>query len=137
APGDEVVPVESSWLVVRPTAYTPIFGQDERDLVAGFAIQLRLALDRAALFVANQEAHRHLERLRDDERAMVAGLVHDLRGASNTLGSYVGLLRSSQTDEEREQILTGIEGGSGHLERLVGALLDVARLDAGERTMAP
>ncbi len=130
APGDEIVTLGSVVLVVRPTPYTPLFGQEERDLVTGFAGQLRLALDRTRLFSSGEHARRELERARDEEQAMIMSLAHDLRGSSNALGGYTMLLRSSTDDGEREEIMTGIEASSKHLEALVGSLLELGRIGA-------
>jgi signal transduction histidine kinase len=130
APGDEIVGLDSVSIVIRPTPYTPLFGQDERDLVNGFAGQLRLALDRALLFSAEERGRHELQRARDEEQAMIMGLAHDLRGSSSILGGYTTLLRSSRDDAEREELMTGIEASSGHLEALVGSLLDLGRVGA-------
>src|SRR5665811_2392506 len=48
--------VNNSWLVVCRTPYTPFFGAEERDLIASLSLQLRLALERAEMFTAHQEA---------------------------------------------------------------------------------
>ncbi len=130
APGDEVVTLGSVVMVVRPSPYAPLFGQEERDLVNGFAGQLRLALDRTRLFASGEHTRRELERARDEEQAMIMGLAHDLRGSSNTLGGYTMLLRSSTDDGEREEIMTGIEASSKHLEALVGSLVELGRIGA-------
>jgi signal transduction histidine kinase len=127
---DEVVELESAAMIVRPTSYTPLFGQDERDLVSGFAGQLRLALDRVQLHELGERTARELQRARDEEQAMIMGLAHDLRGSSNTLGGFTMLLRSSRDDAEREEILSGIEASSSHLEALVGSLLELGRVGA-------
>lgn len=130
APGDEVVEIGSVSMMICPTAYTPLFGQDERDLVSAFAGQLRLALDRVELFSAEERARLELQRARDEEQGMIMGLAHDLRGSSNTLGGYTSLLRTSKDDAEREEIMHGIEASSSHLEELVASLLELGRVGA-------
>jgi signal transduction histidine kinase len=137
APGDEIVGLDSVSMVIRPTSYTPLFGQDERDLVNGFAGQLRLALDRAQLFSAEERGRHELQRARDEEQAMIMGLAHDLRGSSSTLGGYTNLLRASRDEAEREEIMTGIEASSSHLEALVGSLLDLGRVGANRPRAEP
>jgi signal transduction histidine kinase len=137
APGTEVVDVDGASMVIRPTPYTPLFGRDERDLVAGLAVELRLALHRGQLFSAQGRARDELQRARDEEQAMIMGLAHDLRGSSSTLGGYTSLLRTSGDEQEQEEILGGIEASAAHLEELVGSLLELGRIGLARPRVDP
>lgn len=128
APGDEVVAVDRSFLVVRSTSYTPVFGQDERDILAGFAMQLRLAFERAELFEDNVRGRRELERANRDLHEVMVGLAHDLRNPCVAIDGYGSLLLGADTDEERAELLAGITTSTTYLNQLVDSLMELSRV---------
>jgi signal transduction histidine kinase len=115
-------------LLLRTTPYTPLFGEDERDLVEGFRVQLRLALERAALFAANLETTDELRRRAAEQQAMITGLAHDLRNPAITIGGFADLLRDADDREERSLMLDNVEHATVYLNQLVDALVELARV---------
>lgn len=136
-PREQWVPVSSAWLVVKATPYTPLFGRDERDLLAGFALQLRLALERAQLFDSNEQARRALEQARDETQAMMVGLAHDLRTPLLGISGYTSLLRDTEDSGERDQMLDRIDANSDHLGQLVDSLVELSRIGRTQTEREP
>ena len=84
------------------------------------------------------EQYRALERAEAERRETVAGISHDLRTPLTTLQGYIetALMRRGQlTDEEERRCLETALRHSRRLERLVGDLFELSRLDAGEREL--
>lgn len=128
---DHWVSVDGSWLVVAATPYTPVFGRDEQDLITGYALQLRLALERAELFDRNLASRRRLEDQQTEIQEMLAGLAHDLRGPLGAVGGLADLLRTSEDAPERQELVERIENNVGYLNRLVDAVVELARAGVG------
>lgn len=124
---DHWVALNSSWLVVTETPYTPLFGADERDIIAGHALQLRLALERAELFTANEAARQALEREQQATQAMLTGLAHDLRSPLAAVGGFTHHLRDDLDPAERDGMLNRIHANLDHLFRLIDAVVELAR----------
>lgn len=127
APRDHWVAVDGAWLVVAATPYTPVFGRDERDLITGYALQLRLALERAELFDRNLASRRRLEEQQTGIQEMLAGLAHDLRGPLGAVEGLADLIRSSEEPADRDDLVDRIENNVGYLGRLVDAVVELAR----------
>jgi signal transduction histidine kinase len=123
-----VTPVDTARLVVRTTAYTPVFGRDEQELLEAFVLQLRIALERAQLFDAERRASRRAERARDELEATLLGLSHDLRSPAVAIGAYAALLRDVVDDAQRTEMLEQLERSADDLTSLVDSLLELARL---------
>ena len=69
-----------------------------------------------------------------NEFAFVAGVAHDLRNPIGTLkiaSAQLASMQSTLTPEERTRLLAMLERQAGHLDRMVGDLLDRARIEAG------
>jgi two-component system sensor histidine kinase KdpD len=108
-------------------------GSDEDRLVAALLDQGALALERAELAAATveNEALRRSDRLRS---ALLNSISHDLRtplstvlGAATTLIDYGKSLKT----EVREDLLVSIREEAERLNRYVGDLLDITRLEGG------
>jgi two-component system sensor histidine kinase KdpD len=125
--------------VLRVAEHSPGGGlrQDEMQLLETLAAQTRLALDRARIIA--QEAH--TQALRESDRlksALIASVTHDLRtplavikGATSTL-----LADDIAWDAATQHRLTqSIDTQVDHLNRVVGNLLDMSRVEAG--TLSP
>ena len=109
------------------------FTPDERRLLDALMDQTALAVERSQLVERVDEAQVHIEA--DKLRvAMLTSLSHDLRtplasilGSATTLLSNRNLYDAKQTDE----LLATIRDEAERLDRFVGNLLDMSRLEAG------
>jgi signal transduction histidine kinase len=122
------VPVDRSTLLVRRNPYAPVFGQDERELVTGLSLQVRLALERAALFERNLAAQAETERAQAELEALVYGLSHDLRSPAVAISGFASLLLEVDDPETREEMVQRIQASADYLNGLVDALLDLSRV---------
>jgi two-component system sensor histidine kinase KdpD len=109
------------------------FDQPHRNLLFAFANQIAVALERAVLWKTTEEANIRAdrERLRS---ALLSSVSHDLRtplssitGAASSLIESVDVMSSDTVKE----LLHSIYDEADRLNRLVGNLLDMTRLQAG------
>jgi two-component system sensor histidine kinase KdpD len=106
---------------------------DERRLVTSFAAQASLVITRAQ---TEHERHR-LSVLEESDRlksALLSAVSHDLRTPLASIrASATSLLLAdvAWTAEEGQELLQTIDHEAGRLNRLVGNLLDVSRIEAG------
>ena len=61
----------------------------------------------------------------------MADLSHQLKTPAASIGLTLSLLKKKAWDEETKQDIIRMEGQVGHLQRLVGSMLTLSRLDAG------
>jgi two-component system sensor histidine kinase KdpD len=107
--------------------------EEQLTLFAAFCDQIALALDRAAL----QQQAIHAEALRESDQlkdVLLGSVTHDLRTPLASIKAAVSsLLQADMTwsDEERRDFLASIDASADRLNRLVGNLLDLSRLEAG------
>lgn len=107
--------------------------EDERDVLRTFAGQIALALERLRLAGEAQSAQLDAEesRLR---AALFSSVTHDLRTPLASITAAVTSLQDEQTtfsDEDRRDLLDTIRGEAERLNRLVGNLLNLARIRVG------
>ena len=110
-----------------------ILSEDDRDVLRTFAGQIALALERLRLAGEAQSAQLDAEesRLR---AALFSSVTHDLRTPLASITAAVSSLQDEQTtfsDEDRRDLLDTIRGEAERLNRLVGNLLNLARMRAG------
>ncbi|MEU9013646.1 sensor histidine kinase KdpD [Streptomyces sp. NPDC048479] len=110
---------------------------EDRRVLAAFAAQAAVVLDRQRLVGQAEEARRLAEgnRIRT---ALLAAVSHDLRTPLAAIKAAVSSLRSDDvawSDEDEAELLEAIEDGADRLDHLVGNLLDMSRLQTG--TVAP
>ncbi|AWW37126.1 sensor histidine kinase [Streptomyces cadmiisoli] len=110
---------------------------EDRRVLAAFAAQAVIVLDRRRL----QEEADQAKELAEGNRirtALLAAVSHDLRTPLAGIKAAVTSLRSDDvewSEEDRAELLEGIEKGADRLDHLVGNLLDMSRLQTG--TVAP
>ncbi|WP_037857445.1 sensor histidine kinase [Streptomyces sp. NRRL S-340] len=108
----------------------------DRRVLAAFAAQAAVVLDRRRL----QEEADRARALAEGNRirtALLAAVSHDLRTPLAGIKAAVSSLRSEDvewSEEDRAELLEGIEEGSDRLDHLVGNLLDMSRLQTGTVT---
>jgi two-component system sensor histidine kinase KdpD len=115
------------------------FAPDQQRLLATFAGHGALAIERAQL--AEEAAQAQLLRAKEQlQTALLNSISHDLR---TPLASITGALSSLQDDEDfldaaaRRELIETASGESERLNRLVGNLLDMTRLEAGALRVTP
>jgi signal transduction histidine kinase len=134
---DLSIPIDGMRLLVRPTAYTPVFGHDEHELLSAFALQIRLAVERAALLEAHQTARSDAERANEELESMLLGLSHDLRSPAIAIAGFATLLAETDDPEARAEMLDRIQASATYLNDLVDALLELARVGRAESGAEP
>lgn len=88
----------------------------------------------AELAVAFNQMAESLENLERMRNSFVANVSHDLRTPMTTISGFVdGILDGVIPPEQQKHYLTVVSGEVRRLSRLVTALLDVSRLQAGDR----
>jgi two-component system sensor histidine kinase KdpD len=117
-------------LMLEPAA--PFDATDDR-LVSAAAAQIGVAIERARLRdeATAAEVLRRTDALR---QALLNAVSHDLRTPLATIMASAGSLRQQDvawTEEERQGFAQAIEEEAEHLNRLVGNLLDLSRIEAG------
>jgi two-component system, OmpR family, sensor histidine kinase KdpD len=118
---------------VAPALATRPERDPQASLLAAFCEQIALALDRAVL----QQQAIHAEALREGDRlkdVFLGSITHDLRTPLASITSATGSLldpNAQLSDADRRALLTSIDVSAARLNRLVGNLLDLSRLEAG------
>ncbi|MUT91798.1 ATP-binding protein [Streptomyces sp. Z38] len=101
---------------------------EDRRVLAAFAAQAAVVLDRRRL---REQADRALAEGNRIRTALLAAVSHDPRTPTAGIKAAVSSLRSEdveRSDEDRAELLEGIEDGADRLDHLVGNLLDMSRL---------
>ncbi|WP_175412605.1 sensor histidine kinase KdpD [Streptomyces sp. TRM64462] len=109
---------------------------ENRRVLGAFAAQAAVVLDRQRL-VGQAEEARRLAEGNKIRTALLAAVSHDLRTPLAAIKAAVSSLRSDDvewSDEDRADLLEGIEDGADRLDHLVGNLLDMSRLQTGTVT---
>ena len=106
---------------------------EEKQLLAAFAEQVQVAVERARLQDEATEAQvlRRTDALRT---ALLSAVAHDLRTPLASIKAAGGSLLSKRIQwqsAERDDFLQAIIGEADHIDRLVHNLLDMARIEAG------
>jgi len=120
-------------LVVVRKAGTPPFRLEDDRLLSHVSAQLGIALERIRLREEATQAE-ILRRTDELKTALLNAVSHDLRTPlASILASAGSLLQQdvSWTEEERREFARAIEEEAQRLNRLVGNLLDLSRIEAG------
>jgi two-component system sensor histidine kinase KdpD len=135
-PADQIAPLATAhgllgnlrvWRASEPFSIT------EQRLLNIFASQTALAIERAALTQAETRA-KVLEESDQLKSALLSSVSHELRTPLATIRAAATSLRSGEVDWDspaRPNLLTSIDEEARHLNRLVGNLLDMSRIEAG------
>lgn len=129
--------------IATPTAHTSIeeslydealdMRSQQAALFGAFCNQIALVLERAAL----QRRAIHNEALMESDRlksTLLGSVTHDLRTPLASIkAAATSLLQPDArwSDGEQQELLTLIDASTDRLDRLVGNLLDLSRLEAG------
>jgi two-component system sensor histidine kinase KdpD len=113
-------------------ADTELHPAEER-LLHTFASQGAMALERAWLTQAETRA-KVLEESDHLKSALLSSVSHELRSPLATIKASITSLRSSNvqwSSPAREDLLASVDDETDHLNRLVGNLLDMSRIESG------
>ncbi|MFJ8073695.1 ATP-binding protein [Streptomyces sp. NPDC096176] len=106
---------------------------EDRRILGAFASQAAVVLDRQRLVGEAAEA-RKLAEGNKIRTALLAAVSHDLRTPLAAIKAAVTSLRADDvewSEDDRAELLAGIEEGTDRLDHLVGNLLDMSRLQTG------
>jgi two-component system sensor histidine kinase KdpD len=109
------------------------FTLSQRDLLETFARQAALILDRVELRVAAEHA-RLLAESEKFSRTLLNSISHELRtplAASTSAASALAAVENTSPEQQRS-LVGEIQEANARLNRIVGNLLDVARLESGK-----
>ncbi|ACH39613.1 osmosensitive potassium channel sensor histidine kinase KdpD, KdpD and USP_OKCHK domain-containing [Citrifermentans bemidjiense Bem] len=120
-------------LGVRLKSETEYTSPLTRRLLHAFATQTAFAIERVLLVKQAEQAQ--ILRARENlERALLNSISHDLRTPLVSISGALGALRDRTTyleEESRRDLLEAAWEEAGRLNRFVGNLLDMTRLEAG------
>ncbi|MBN1665493.1 MAG: DUF4118 domain-containing protein [Anaerolineales bacterium] len=105
----------------------------ENRLMEAFSAQCAIALERAGLTQAESRSQ-VLEESDRLKSALLSSVSHELRTPLATIKAFVTSLLSEQVSwdgTERKELLTAMNEETDHLNRLVGNLLDMSRIESG------
>lgn len=105
----------------------------ETRLMEAFSAQCAIALERAVLAQAESRS-KVLEESDRLKSALLSSVSHELRTPLATIKAFVTSLLSEQVSwdgAERKELLTAMNEETDHLNRLVGNLLDMSRIESG------
>ena len=105
----------------------------QRDLLDTFARQAALVLDRVELLTAAEQS-RLLAESEKFSRTLLNSISHELRTplAASTSAASALATANAATPEQRGELISEIQEANTRLNRIVGNLLDVARLESGK-----
>ncbi|MFF4745977.1 ATP-binding protein [Streptomyces sp. NPDC047980] len=106
---------------------------EDRRVLGAFAAQAAVVLDRQRL-VDEAEKSRELAEANRIRTALLAAVSHDLRTPLAGIKASVSSLRSDDvewSEDDKAELLEGIEEGADRLAALIGNLLDMSRLNTG------
>jgi PAS domain S-box-containing protein len=124
---------EVRWILAKGKIFCAGEGQPLRMLGVSLDIteQKAVQAERERLLALEREARAQAERAlrtRDDVLAFVA---HDLRNPLLAIEMSASTISTCRTDEARQECLSLIQRGTGEMRRLIGDLLDAARIESG------
>jgi two-component system sensor histidine kinase KdpD len=120
-------------LTIWPSAGKEHLSREEERIVEAFRDQLQVAIERARLqqIAIQTEVLRRTDALRV---ALLSAVAHDLRTPLTSIKTAAGSLLSTQvawTEDEERDFLRAITGEVDRINRMVGNLLDMSRIEEG------
>lgn len=119
--------------IAFPPEHPATLGSEQRRLLASFASQVALAVERAHLAEQARQA-RLLEETEKLQTTLLNAISHDLRTPLSSITGALSSLREDAallSDEARDDLLHMAWEEALRLNRLVGNLLDMTRLESG------
>ena len=111
------------------------FGATDKTFAQLLAQSVGNAMARARTFEREQAGRRDAETMARAREEVLGVVAHDLRNPLGVVGSAVEMLREDLTQQEREKFLTVATRSLHQMNRLIGDLLDVMRLETGHLSL--
>jgi signal transduction histidine kinase len=115
------------------------FPKGTADLLQTFAAQSVLAIQNARLFSEIGEKSRQLEIESKHKSQFLANMSHELRTPLNAILGYTELILDhvyGEAPERMRQVLGRVQTNGRHLLGLINDVLDLAKIEAGQFTLA-
>ena len=139
-PGVLALPLQSGWLVVQASRYTPFFGIEELSLLQELGSFTDLALQRAELFERERLARLTLEQTNTELETLVYGVSHDLKSPLISLMGYLEYLKldhSAALDDEGRHYLERMGASALYMQQLIQDLLELSRIGRVQTEASP
>lgn len=104
---------------------------DDKGECIGYRTSVRDTTERKQAEHALREAQQEAEQANAAKSQFLAAASHDLRQPIQAANMFVSALAGSKSPEQQQHIISAIRDSLDATEKLLGALLDVSRLDAG------
>lgn len=123
------------WLVVRPGAFAPLFGQAESQLLDRVGSFADLALQRCRLFEEQARARKQSEATNTELQTLIYSVSHDLRNPIISVLGYLDVLareHAGQLTGDGEHYLQRISVNALYMQSLIQDLLELSRIGRSE-----
>jgi signal transduction histidine kinase len=126
----------SGFLILGRKKSTPVFSQEDIDLLRTVASHLGLAIEHIRLqqnLILEQAEAQRLEELNRLKSFFVSSVSHELQTPLTSIKMFAELLRTKAkiSEGEKQEYLEIIEGESERLTRLIENVLDYSRIERG------
>ncbi|MDQ1403627.1 MAG: hypothetical protein QOG03_1943, partial [Actinomycetota bacterium] len=125
------LPLQSGWLAVELSAYTPLFGEEEVRLMEALGVFADLALQRIDLFERERLAREEAERANTEMETLVYGVSHDLKSPIISLLGYIEYLKIDYGDAitgEGQRYIERMTASALYMQDLIQDLLELSRI---------
>jgi signal transduction histidine kinase len=128
----------SGFLVLGARRSDKRFSEDDIDFLKTVAVQSSIAIERIRLheqLIIEQEESERLAELNRMKTYFVSSVSHDLKTPLTSISMFAELIkdRDSLPTEKRNEYLSIIQGESQRLSRLIGTVLDFAKIERGTK----
>jgi signal transduction histidine kinase len=125
------LPLQSGWLAVELSAYTPLFGEEEIRLMEALGVFADLALQRIDLFERERLAREEAERANTEMETLVYGVSHDLKSPIISLLGYIEYLKidfGEVITGEGQRYIDRMTASALYMQDLIQDLLELSRI---------
>ncbi len=125
--------------IVLQRRRTGNFPQNTVNLLRTFASQSSLAIQNARLFREIEEKGRQIEIASQHKSQFLANMSHELRTPLNAILGYTELMLDGlygDVGEKSRTVLERVQSNGKHLLGLINDVLDLAKIEAGQFTLA-
>jgi len=115
------------------------FSTEVENLLQTFATQSVLAIQNARLFREIEEKGHQIEIASKHKSQFLANMSHELRTPLNAILGYTELIMDDiygEVPEKIRDVLERVQKGGQHLLSLINAVLDLAKIEAGQLTLS-